>query len=209
MPNEMCDLRGCWIFAPGMGIYLQGVHPNSKRLRIGRLPDITTPCPRVDSQWSKRLPLWMRYRAKRFTDCGITRFSRDRSRSLRISANVISRFGEIRIDHHFPEMRVRRDTSIPPIEPTTYTVPPIAAALIERSTRRLRPRTTSMHLSERVQEALQLIRSGEEKARSLTATPTGFAASESAGGFRATLDRAAPAGVSRVLPVAGSRSHIH
>jgi DNA-binding transcriptional LysR family regulator len=50
----------------------------------------------------------------------------------------------------------------------------LGTRLIERSTRRLSPTDAGMRLRERVQEAMQLIRTGEEEARSLSATPIGL-----------------------------------
>ncbi|WP_144114197.1 LysR family transcriptional regulator [Paraburkholderia sp. BCC1886] len=46
--------------------------------------------------------------------------------------------------------------------------------LVERSTRRLSPTDAGLRLRERAQEAMQLIRSGEDEARSLSTTPTGL-----------------------------------
>ncbi|MEK6346539.1 MAG: LysR family transcriptional regulator [Burkholderia sp.] len=50
----------------------------------------------------------------------------------------------------------------------------LGTRLVERSTRRLSPTEAGVRLRERVQEAMQLIRTGEEEARSLAATPTGL-----------------------------------
>lgn len=50
----------------------------------------------------------------------------------------------------------------------------LGTRLVERSTRRLSPTEAGLRLRERVQEAMQLIRAGEEEARSLAATPTGL-----------------------------------
>lgn len=50
----------------------------------------------------------------------------------------------------------------------------LGTRLIERSTRRLSATDAGMRLCERVQEAMQLIRSGEEEARSLSASPIGL-----------------------------------
>lgn len=49
----------------------------------------------------------------------------------------------------------------------------LGTRLVERSTRRLSPTDAGMRLRERVQEAMQLIHSGEEEARSLSASPIG------------------------------------
>lgn len=46
--------------------------------------------------------------------------------------------------------------------------------LVERSTRRLSPTDAGLRLRERAQEAMQLIRSGEDEARLLSTTPTGL-----------------------------------
>jgi DNA-binding transcriptional LysR family regulator len=50
----------------------------------------------------------------------------------------------------------------------------LGTRLVERSTRRLSPTDAGMRLRERVQEAMQLIRSGEEEARFLSASPIGL-----------------------------------
>lgn len=50
----------------------------------------------------------------------------------------------------------------------------LGTRLVERSTRRLSPTDAGMRLRERVQEAMQLIRSGEEEARLLSASPIGL-----------------------------------
>jgi DNA-binding transcriptional LysR family regulator len=50
----------------------------------------------------------------------------------------------------------------------------LGTRLVERSTRRLSPTDAGARLRERVQEAMQLIRSGEEEARSLSASPIGL-----------------------------------
>ncbi len=50
----------------------------------------------------------------------------------------------------------------------------LGTRLVERSTRRLAPTEAGLRLRERVREAMALIRSGEEEARSLAATPTGL-----------------------------------
>ncbi|MDQ1093110.1 DNA-binding transcriptional LysR family regulator [Xanthomonas sacchari] len=50
----------------------------------------------------------------------------------------------------------------------------LGTRLVERSTRRLSPTDAGARLRERVQEAMQLIRSGEEEARQLSAAPIGL-----------------------------------
>jgi DNA-binding transcriptional LysR family regulator len=50
----------------------------------------------------------------------------------------------------------------------------LGTRLIERSTRRLSATDAGARLRERVEEAMHLIRSGEEEARSLSASPTGL-----------------------------------
>ncbi|MGF6575110.1 DNA-binding transcriptional LysR family regulator [Paraburkholderia sp. GAS333] len=50
----------------------------------------------------------------------------------------------------------------------------LGTRLVERSTRRLSPTDAGMRLRDRVQEAMQLIRSGEDEARSLSASPIGL-----------------------------------